>query len=347
MTYSVEVSDLKKSLGHVSSVVERSTASIMEAVEIVAQDNALTLRGTNHRIEAQARCPAAVTGASKMCVSAVDLKAVIGRLPGVVEVEWADDLNVKGEMIIRNPKLTMKIPVTHGDLPRRARPQNEEEVEGGVAAFLAAVPFASKDETKWTQGGVFFDGKFAVATNSKSLIATPVYGGKGQCVPFSAQRIMQKIGGRLFLGDDSWRVEADGFHACGATVDTQMIDWHRIDFDSAPFMTIDREEAITAVESVTVGRSRMVHFGASGGGYVLSGEDFGDKRPLLGEYILGGDGSPLSFSASTAETIQCLRALDSETVALSTNGRAVKITGKDTYILMQPFADRRSQLEAA
>lgn len=338
MRFTVESDAFRKAVSVASLPVRRAYIPILDCVRIKAGDNALILTGTDMDTTVIAKCEAAVSDPGEACVNAADLKAIIARMKGPI--------SVSGDLTLESGSAKLTLPTLTDAFPDAAKPKDEKEIVGGVETFIACVQFASTEEVKWHIGGVIFDTDTAVATNGVSFYATPCEGGAGQIVPHQAKPVFDKIGGRLFLGDGTWRVESEGCQAIGKLVDAPPVGWRRINFDRKPFSRVSADALTEAVEAVTVGRAAWVCLAPSGESYIVSGDRFTGSH-IEGSFTVPTEGFPQGFVCETKNLLKVLAAYGGQNIALSTDGGVLKISTDRAFSLLMPMRDARTQLVAA
>lgn len=340
MRFSVEAKLLRSAVNVVGGIVKPGS-HLMECVMIEARDNSLRVIASDHDTEAHAKLEAAVQVAGKACVNAADLRAIVKPMAGHIDAT----LSASGLLLACGPS-RMSLPIIAGSLPRLPKPEGEVEVIGGVEAYLSCVDFAATDETRWHQRGVNFHDGFASALDGASFFCTPCDGGGGQIVPAQAKGIISKVGGRLFLSGDKWRVEAQGLMAMGRLIDHPPTEWRKFCPDADGPHKLDAGALLDAVSAVTVGRAAWTAIEATDGGLRVSGDRFKGAH-IEGSYELPCAGFDQSLVVDTRILSKSLEPFRGQEVTFSTNGQLVRLDGSNGFSIFAPLRDARTQLVAA
>lgn len=336
-----------KELRHILSIaglpVSRQSVPILQCVHLSAKDGWLVAASSNLDIFTRARCEASVSDPGECCTNYDDLKAVATRLRGNVKLELS-----KEGLVISVEGVRLVLPISSEEFPSFSAPKEEVEIIDGVAAMAACVPFAATEETRYNLRGVTFDSDHAVGTDGKQFYCTTSSGGKGQIVPSDAAPAIAKIGGRLFLSNTTWRVEAENTHAAGRLVDANPVDWQRVLIHDEPFTELFADDLISAVEMATTGRADWVICEGRKGKYVVSGDRF---KGLHIESAVDApcEGEPQSFVTSTRILRSALKPFAGRKVSIASDGERIRVqpTQGGDFAIFMSMRDTRSNLREA
>ncbi len=343
MRLQIEAKELTRIVGLAGLPTGRATVSILECVHLSAKDNRLTAMGTSMDTEVHATCEAAVAEAGKCSVNFADLKAITSRLRGAVRMSLDG-----ATLCIEATGSRLKVPVLSDEIPRIKKPEAEAEIDGGAEAFLACHEFCATDEVRTHINGVCFDSGAAVATDGQRMIVTPCEGGHGQIIPASAAKAISKIGGRLFLGERTWRVEAEGCAAIGALASAQYPNWQSLVHKNAAFSECRTDDLVSAIEMATVGRAKWTVISLGGDGLEVSGDRFAGQH-IESKCGVPADGPGAGLVVDTANILKCLKPFLGQTVKFSPSGQGVMISSDDRpeFTIMNVLRDVRTEIPEA
>lgn len=343
MKFQIEAKALAGIVATAGSAIKRNSVPILQCVKIDAKDARVTAIGTDNIITAYATATASVSAAGTACINFADLDAVVKRMRGVVSAEMTD-----AGLLLKSDRASLTIPALVGEFPPMSKPEDEAEIEGGALAIAECLPFASTEQAKPHIAGVNFSHGHAVGTTGTIFYATPCEGGQDQTVPVEGCTIINKIGGRLFLSDRTWRVEADGRGATGLLIDHPYVDWQRIAFDAETAVSFDADEALAAINMATVGRAFEVVFRSKDGTAAFSGDKFSGMR-IDGESRIPCDGLDLCFVSNAKFLERALTPFSGAVVNVSVNAPIIKLTAEARagWAFLSTLSDNRTELAEA
>ncbi|MEX0302864.1 MAG: hypothetical protein AB3N24_10605 [Leisingera sp.] len=335
MRVTVEAKPLSAALADISGLIKRGV-DILQCVQITAKDNTLRLVTSDAEIEGHARIEAAVADEGRVCVSASDFKYAIAGAASTVELA----LGEKG-LAVSGANINATLPPRYEEFPRLEQPDEMEEIEQGVQAFLSCEPAAAKDETRWNLTGVGFNGETAVGTNGMNARFHRATGGGGQIVPIRAKAILSKIKGRLFVGETLWRAENVGRVVVGRLVDANCVDISKLPQDLPYAWTCDADELRAKIDAVTFNRASVVVLSGEADAIYLTAEKFEGahidaKAEVKAE---GAGGATVVCSAQGLRTI--LGGMTGD-LRISTNGNAIEFCAGDLRGLSMVMRDHRN-----
>lgn len=343
MRLQVEASNLRRIVAIAGLAVRRNAVPILQCIKLTATGGRLVAAGSDLDIWTQAKCEASVSEHGHCCVNLDDFKAVCQRIKGVVSM----DLTPHG-LQVEATGASLTLPVSGGEFPSVRKPENETEIVDGVAAMATCIPFAAVEETKFHLRGVTFDGDTATGTNGQRFYAVPSSGGTGQIVPSEAAPIIAKIGGRLFVNESTWRIEAEDMAAQGRLIDADPLDWKRHIFDVEPFAKLSADDLISAIELATVGRAAWTVFKGVKGGFEVSGDRFKGAH-IESNCAAPCAGDPPSLVAATDIALAILKAFEGREISLSTANNLIMVRPSkgDDFAIFGSLHDARSTLSEA
>lgn len=208
MRAEVHANDLRAAVKTASLAVRKSHAPITECLRISAVDNRLTVRGACAEVTTLGKADAAVADAGFALVGCAQFTALLGPLSGVIVLRSDEsflEVSASGGQF--------RLATHGGDFAPIAKSVSEVEVEGGVEAFLSCASFS--EDLAGEGATVLFD-RGLVMGRSISLAKVERCSAAIQA-QLSAKdaRIFKSIGGRLFISDTRWRLEAEGKAATG------------------------------------------------------------------------------------------------------------------------------------
>jgi hypothetical protein len=334
MKVSVEAKPLRAALDDISGVVRRGV-DILECVQITAADNTLRLIATDMEIEAHAQVEASIPEGGKCCVNAADFKYAISAANDLIEFSVSDE-----GLAIAGRHSRAVLPVRVDEFPRLPRPDQMEEIEGGVRAFLACVPAASKDESFWHLTGVGFNGESAVGSNGKNARMFPASGGSGQMVPARAKAIISKIKGRLFVGEALWKIENQDRVVVGKLIDSKCPDLSKLPQDLPLVWNCSAEDLASAIDAVSFKRAAFVLMSGAPQGIQLSGEKFtGTHIDTRADIKADGPGATVVCSVSSMAV--SLEGMSGD-LEVKTNGSAIEILSGQLRAMCTVISDHRN-----
>lgn len=324
MRLQVQATDLSSAVDMAGAVVRKSLVPVLECLEISASDNQISLCGSNGEAQAQAIREAAVAEDGRVCVNYFDMKHIASRLRGVVRIE----LEPSG-LFITSDQSSLAIPTLGDAFPHINGETGMSEVAGGVEAFQKCAPFTSTELARDHLRGVCFSEHGAVATSSTMIYSSRSALGGGQIVPIEAGPAISKIGGRLFLGQRTWRIEAEGAKATGRLIDGTFPNWSQIALARAHrFSTCDADELHAAVAVAGLGRASYVFIRACSEGLELSGDRFTGMHADTRVTVEAESGNAAVVLAA-ADLAKCLEPFKGRKIHLSHCGPGVSITSDD------------------
>lgn len=264
-----------------AAVAARNVIPVLECLLIRAADNTLTLTGTNLDTQITATCEAAVSAPGVLAVNADDLKRFLAALPSTtVSAEGADRLVLTGG----RARIEL-IGFPEADFPLTMPGEAPHEIEGAAEAVAWCGGFAPQNEARFFLNGIKFGAAGTIATGGVTAGICPITSEVEAIVPSTALRQIapiMKSGGRMFLGEDVWRVEAKGITAKGKLIAGSYPDWTRIVPARLDLFTADADEAIAAVKQATIDKASRVILRAAGEAITVTGEGY-DRSSAVGQ----------------------------------------------------------------
>lgn len=303
-------------------------------VDIEAKDNALTMRAREYDVWAQASVPASTPEAGRACVSARDFSHIAR---GSVSADCSHHhLSVRSRGTFSLPTVDAQVEVSGLD--------GGVEIDGGLAAIQGLVSFCDPNHVSANCHGVGFINGRAMAGNGVVYASIPCGGGNGQIVPASVMRAMPKAG-RLFLSDDTWRVEAEGVKVGGQVLGDRFPDLTKQIGDAEPFAEFDANDLRDAISAASLGRAQEVVVSFDGASATVSGDRFtGAHVDTKAEFGCNAGRATCLFSVKQVERI--LGLYSGRTVFLSCDGRMFKFTpvGTGQFAVVGLLRDLRNDI---
>lgn len=342
MRFQVERSLLINAARYAASVTPTRDASILSCLKIKADGNVLHLTGTNNETWCVARCEASTSEAGATSTNAADLIAAIGGMDAVINGSLSN-----AGIRLSSGRTSITLPTLSVAFPASEKPDCPHEIDGGVEAIKDCLPFACKDQNRPSAMGVNFSDGMACAMDGAQLFIRPAAGGEGQTVPVGAASIIIKTGGRLFLGERMWRVEAQDRVSFGKILDRGFPDWTRLTFDSEPFCTCEAADLLRAIRSVTFGRAQHCVFENTQDGINVKGDSFRGLHIDGSAFLSCEGGGDIVFV--TSQIVNCLEAMGDAVVDISANDRLIKIAPKASghFAIVSMMRDHRNNIPVA
>ncbi|WP_422073938.1 hypothetical protein [Tranquillimonas rosea] len=344
MRLEVEAPALQKAVETASLPIRRMNVPILSCVHIIAEDARLRVIGSNMDMEAQAICAAAVSEAGTCNVNAADLARAVKSAKGAVSVEIDGDYL---RLVMSGANIAL--PILDQEFPRLKKPEDHEEIEGAGKALRGLTPFMLKDENQASMSGVCFDDGSAIATTGKRLARFGVTGGKGQIIPGAAIPAICKIlasDARLFAGERTWRVEAEGVALAGKLVDAKFPPWRRIVIEPDPVCAFDADEMLSAVDRATLGQARDLLIEIKDGTATLSGEKW-PAHHIDAKASVRCDEGDMQFVCLASDLIECLKPFAGSVVDMSLSQQGYRFSASerpDDFTMTGAMADSRNRL---
>ncbi len=268
MRFTVEPKPFLEAITTASLPVKpRNPIPILACLRIEARDNTVIISGTDMDTEVKVRCEAAVSEVGGSCVNARTLKELVSHMTQTIDVAAGLSLDSG----VHSHRIT-DLPIE--DFPTKEKPDPGVEIEGGVQAFLRCAPFAGDEEVRYYLKGVCFDAERAFATNGHVARHTACTGGARQIVPAEYAPIFQKIGGRLFLSDATWRLENEHVHVLGKLIDAVYPDLTPLFSGGDARLTIDADGLLAAVKAASAGSAKSIRLVPHDDMYAVQGDRF-------------------------------------------------------------------------
>lgn len=321
MKFEAETKALLRAVTASSKVIAgRNVIPVLECLLLRAEDNTLRLTGTDMDAEIAATCEAAVSAPGALAVHAEDLRRFLASLPAgsLTHASIEDD-----RLLLRAGRATASIStLPAADFPTFPVDAAPHEVSGATEAFGFCAPYASHEEARYYLRGVYFSPDGTVSTDGHRLGATPVTSEVAAIVPINMAKVIRPLldaGGRLFLGERVWRVEAEGVTAMGKLIDGTFPDWKRVVPAQLPIFTADADDILSALRTATLDGVADRAFLASGDGAVsISGE--GHQRAS----------AEADFRAEIAVAFaMCINAKYLQSVLAPFSGSVIEVFGAD------------------
>lgn len=350
MKLTVEQTPLSKALAKVAGIIEkRNTIPILANVMLRAEDDRLTITGTDLDIEAITTIAARVDVPGATTINAALLSDIAKKTPPGKELALAMDGDhlaiTAGRSKFRLAVLPADdFPVMHaGDFASSFEIGGDE-----LARLLGKAAFAmSTEETRYYLNGVYLhpvgSDVVAVATDGHRLakVTSPVDADfEGVIIPRKAVVEVRKIasGGNVLVSVNQFKVRFD----FGDTVITSKVvdgtfpDYARVipakHPNSLAVSAQDLSRAADRVASVTEDRSRIVRFEAKDGAVTISASaGIGQAEDVIDAEI---DGVPVATGFNSAYM--------RETLSQAENGAVViEYDGSGAPFLIRPAEDQR------
>lgn len=275
MKFSAERQPLLDAIIKASLPIRRGDVAVLECLKFEAADR-LLLTGSCREIEVTAEAKAAITQIGTTLVNAADIKAVVAASPkgGILTIDATEtDMTITGKGV--SVRLMTIDPI---NFPQATSDANDEVVSDIDILGLCA-PFAATSEVRFNIHGVCIDGDAAVATDSNMIARTSVHCARsGAIIPIQAIPVIRKLNGesgRLWVGETSWRIEAEGVRACGRLIDGKFPgNWRSLICDGVDLFKVGADAMTAALTASTLGRAEQIVLCAASNGVSLSGEKF-------------------------------------------------------------------------
>lgn len=310
-------------------IASRNTMPVLECVLLRAADNALSITGSNLDMEVRATCEAAVSAPGCIAVPAAPLKAWLSSLS-----ETMVSITLDSAVDLRAGRSHCRLPFfPEADFPVAMPGDAPHEIEGAAAALAYCAPFVSTEEAKFYLNGVFFCATAAVGLDGHRMAFAPAKSPVEAIVPHTAFRVILpalKAGGRLFLGESVWRVEAEGLAIKGKVIDGAFPDWRRaIPNGPVPVFTADADDLSSALRKVMFGGALRVIIKSDSDGVALDGE--------------GYDNTSIAATATASADVfatfgQCLNAKYLASILDANAGSVVHVSLSDFILQFRPLA---------
>jgi len=316
MKFTAERDALLRAAQLADAPIKRAVIPAYRHMLIKGSDNHLTLQGASVEIMAAAKCEATVTEAGASSADAADLIKWLQVTPTGCLISGEGDAT---QLSLSAGRMAATFPAfPRDDFPVMARAEGEE-IEGGVAAILECLPFVVKSEARPQLSGVHLDARGAIAVSViNGTAACSIFRdgspGPGATIPLEGCSAIVKAakgGGRLFVGENVWRVEAEGLHMTGPLSGLAFPDARRLAGETIAACIVDADSLSGAIEAVTISGGRAVSLKA------------GDEMEL------SGDGLSPGVRAATA-SITC------DTIAPFTQAFSAPVIKR----ALQPFSGR-------
>lgn len=335
MRVTVEAKPLQAALADIAGLTKRGI-EILECVQIIAKDNSLQLVISDAEIEGHAKIEAAVAEAGRVCVNASDFKYAIAGSTSEVKLELSDlGLSVSGASV------NARLPPRFEEFPRLSPPKDMVEIEEGVLAFLSCVTSTAKEETRFHLTGVGFTGELAYGTNGTEARFHPAIGGGGQIIPARAASIFSKVKGRLFVGDELWKLESEGRVVVGRLIDANCVDISRLPSNMPEVWTCGAAELREKIEAVTFKRAGVVVISGEQGKMHLTAEKF-EGAHVDAKAEVSAEGIGGATIVCSAKGLSSVLAGMSGRLHLSTDGGAIEFRAGSLRGLSMVMRDPRN-----
>lgn len=340
MKFQAEHKHLAEAVKLASAPIRKSTSPILDCLLIEASEG-LTITGTNMDQSVRATCQASCPASGALLVRADDLGRWLASMPSGALV--SADLTADGLRMVAG-KSSITLPTLEpDDFPAMTQCEGVE-VAGGIEAYRACLPFASTEETRFYLCGVFFGDSAAAATNGTVFRRMNVtYDGPAAIVPGSAAKIVMSAA-RLFIAENYWRAEGEGFTAVGKLIDGTFPDWRRIDCNHRWFGQVDIDALSEAIDAATIGMAAEVFISGADGELTVSGERWPGARNDTSS-TCAYDGEDFAALVVTKNLAPTLAALSGSVAKIGTNGPGISWMVDDASLMMSyPLRDHRQNL---
>lgn len=269
MMFQINSKDMLAAVVAASAPISRSTVPVLECV-LIRADGRLSISGTNMDTLVSAVCDASVTDPGAKAVNAVALQQFLKSIG-----DTALTVDVSDQATFSGGRAKLVLPFFDEDeFPQMMGADTPHEVEGGADAIAFCASFASTEDARYYLGGVHFSESGAVATDGRRMAICPVTSPITATVPNAAMRTISAVlkkGGRLFLGENAWRVESENIIARGKLVDGTFPDWQRIIPRGDVFVEFDADEMSDAINTATSGMAPNVFLRGAGDTISIAG----------------------------------------------------------------------------
>lgn len=303
---------LSRALGNVARVIEaRNTLPILGHVRIAANDNRLTITGTDLDIVATDAAEADVSESGTVCVDAKLLTDIVRKVGADISLAAAD-----GKLVVKSGRSRFSLATLPADdFPDFPAGEFAAEFAADIDALFAPVAFAiSNEETRYYLNGVFFKGAAgkltAVATDghrlARHVVAAPTSDGAAE---FAGVIVPRKLCGMLPKGEINIAVSESRIRlAAGDMVmESKLIDGTFPDYDrvipqeNPVNFTVDREDIMRGADRVVTissERGRGVKLDIAPGGITLTAHS--EVGTALDEVPAEYTGEPVSAGYNSA-----------------------------------------------
>lgn len=323
------------------AVERKNTIPVLACLHIAATDTGLQITGTNLDMTARASCQASVSQPGVSVASADDLLKWLTAAPAGSLIEATGDGN---KLHLSAGRLSLSLPVFEPEaftLPSAV--DGCVEIPGGAAALAMVSDFHSREETRYYLNGVAFNQGHAVATDGHRAGVYPCAHDVDGIIPYKAFPLIFGAGetARLFLGENSWRVEAENLTITGKTIDGAFPDWTRIIPAHGDTMQVDADALMAACNAVTLGRATAVRLIGSDGVMRIEADKWGIGGAAGSTAEISMEGADFRALVSKSYLDDALKQFSGEVVTVSNNnGGMILITGKsDLRVVVMAMRD--------
>ena len=328
--------DPSAAIKSVLSVVKKHHSPVLAGVRIEAKDNMVTFTCTDAQTWATATVDAAVSVGGGCVVSAKDLSvACVGMC----------DFEISGDALKLKSVGRFAFPLIDGAFPDSPTVFNEVEIEGGLDSIRSLSKFTDTSASSPMLHGVGFLGGYGTAYDGRVFMAKSATGGSGQIVHADAYLVAPKSGGRLFIGDGAWRIEAARFSAVGLMMEGSCLDFSRINHDGDVIASFDADRALSAARLACLGRANevVISFGACGG--KIQPDKF-DGAHVDAPTSFDCDGIDATIVMKSKQFDRVMAEFSGSVVEFRCDGRSVKFSpaGGSGFALIGMIADARNSI---
>lgn len=348
MRVQADRAELRGVIDVATQAVRRGHIPVLECVHIVARDNRMRVIGTDMDIECQASCDAAVSKSGSATINAAALAAFVAGARGAHISLYVDGVALTVECDGASASLSLFAE----DFPRMPKPDSGSEVFGVGDAIQFCSRFAA-DSSRPSLAGIHFERDFAVATNSRWVGSHTVKSDVASAmIPMTAAPIIArslKSGGRLFVGDRTWRTEGDGVAAAGKLLEVGFpANWRDMFPSGALIATLDADDFKAAMREATLNFAEWAVCDISGGRMNITGEGFsaGGVTSAQSSITCDGDHDAL-FLMNVKQVVGLCDAFSGSVVDFTTDGRTITVRAhgdSSRACTMQGVNDARTNL---
>lgn len=346
MKLQVDQPTLTTAIQKAAMAVTRSAVPILECLRLEGKDNILHITGAGADVTSIARCDAAVSTAGVVVVKCEVLVALISNSspsPAMLRLDGNSLSYECGPVRASLPTMDAR------DFPPIHRPEGETEVKECQSALRFCERFAAKNDPREYLNGILLDDKYVVATDGKIMAVVETAGATiratlpGKHLPIINKSIDQD--GRLFIGERTWRIEAEDHHLFGSLIDAEPLSWQRIITRTSDAFTCETDEVLSALSTTPSANVCMITATNNGVSIELTGADSDVNIDIEADTHANG-----IVCFSIAHLKPALEAMRGSVVRFEYGENQIFITPLGTTgrrVVINPRADARSNWQIA
>ena len=253
MKFQVQAGDIKAALALTKGIRVRANIIPILGCTLVRADDVLRFTVTDMDAEISAAAPdASVAEPGAVCVDSGKLRQWVGFARGLVTGE-ADDLCLHLSCALGRISLPF-LPAE--DFPSMESAETPYAVDTDALAFCA--PSASTEETRYYLRGVLVSPEGTVATDGHRMFCIPSAACEGTAIiPSEALAIIRSLPDpRVWVGERTWRAEAEHVCASGKLIEGTFPDWRRVMGRGPELLTVEADELAAAIKMALSGLDR-------------------------------------------------------------------------------------------